>query len=644
MKKYFPLLEEHRLWLKERRCLSNETIERVGILYTQISGNEYLAIPNAWKEGKVISYKLRIAEGFPYEEGQKWKFDPKKINPVFGKEFWLESEPKTVYLCEGELDCLLLNQHGFAALTSTTGVKSTIACLNQLPSTIETIILATDHDDAGREAIPKVSAAILQRWPHVKIRTISWPEEMPKGSDVTNIGLIGREQESPFGEMLLSMLHDVNIDDLEDQKKTWTQTPSTPDVPINEPVNLEDVLRRTRKIGFSQDYLVETLLATFVSKEVDKHRPLWLLVVGNPSSNKTVGISLVRDPAEQESFMLDVMTSNPFISGMSPKEKPKDLLPHLNGKCFMLKDYTAFFGRSEETVKQLLSDMVAIYDGEYSKHSGSRGTIRYKVSFSHIGAITPLGLQKRQQYMNMIGPRFLILRIPELTDEEHEKGFEIAWADDLDFMFSEASRYARHFVKILCQGLREQKIKVPTVPKNVQGEINLLAKLISHTRGIVHSTAQKFENENGEERTYQEVEEIQREEPFRALHQLKVLCRCLAIIREKNEVTMEEVKTARLVALSSMPVHRAEVLAVFEKQLKVTAKQAADLLGKNYKTAKRHLDELFHLGVLTREKEDAGFDNFAVESDEIGANDTRAWVYKPHTRFEKLIHPQSDVL
>lgn len=394
-----------------------------------------------------------------------------------------------------------------------------------------------------------------------------------------------------------------------------TQTPSrsTP------PATLADVLERTKRIGLLDDSLVEVVLAVYISKELERSNPLWMMLVGNPSSNKTQLVSLLSKA--RDTYMLDVLTTNPFISGLSKKEKPQDLLPLLNDKCFIVKDFTSFFGRSEETVKQLLSDMVSIYDGNFSKHSGARGTVRYEATFSHIGCITPMGLSMRQQYMNMVGARFLTIRVPELREEQRAQCFDIAWSADFKTRVAEASEAASALVTSLCDGIRAYGVQLAPVPKAVQEEINLLAELVARARGEVRTRTQKFVNEEGEEISYQEIEDVQVEEPFRAMHQLKTLCRSLAILREKEEVTAEEVKTAKRIALSSMPVSRAEVLSAYRTQSKMSAKDVSDVLDKNYKTIKRHLDQLLHLKVLRSEKD-------------IDGKTTK---YYPDPKFEKLI-------
>lgn len=372
------------------------------------------------------------------------------------------------------------------------------------------------------------------------------------------------------------------------------------------------------------DSLVEVILAAYISKEIERRNPIWIMLVGNPSSNKTQLVSLLSKAVD--TVMIDVMTTNPFISGLGDKEKPKDLLPKLDGSCFIVKDYTSFFGRSEETVKQLLSDLVSIYDGNFSKHSGARGTVRYDASFSHIGCVTPMGLNQRQRYMNQVGARFLTIRVPELTEEQRAECFNVAWAADLKDRVKEASEAASEYVTSLCEGIREYGVQLESVAPEIRTQLNLLAELVARARGEVRTRSQKFETEDGETKTFEEVEEIQKEEPFRALHQLIALCRSLAILRGKEEVTQQEFITAKRVALSSMPVQRADALAVFHQEPRISAKEGSDMLDKNYKTVKRHLDQLVYLGVLSREKDIDG----------------KTWIYEPEEKFCSLILP-SDV-
>src|SRR3989344_116223 len=120
-------------------------------------------------------------------------------------------------------------------------------------------------------------------------------------------------------------------------QEVGTQTPSR----TTALVTLSDVLELTKKIGLLDDALVEVVLSVYISKELERSNPLWMMLVGNPSSNKTQLVTLLSKA--RDTYMVDVLTTNPFISGLSKKEKPQDLLPLLNGRCFIVKGFTSFF-------------------------------------------------------------------------------------------------------------------------------------------------------------------------------------------------------------------------------------------------------------------------------------------------------------
>jgi hypothetical protein len=324
------------------------------------------------------------------------------------------------------------------------------------------------------------------------------------------------------------------------------------------------------------------------------------MIVGNPSSNKTTLVDLLSELVDV--YKLDSLTSNPFSSGQREKEKPQDLLPLLNGKCFVIKEYATLFGRSDEMIKQLISDLVAIYDGEFAKHSPTRGTVRHKSYFSHIGCVTPMALNNRQGYMSSVGARFLFLKIEPLSSEERENSLDKIWEEkprvNKDDVAAIVTRY--------CLRLKEKVLGGCEVKFTGESKVKLqsLAHLTARARGIVITEKTSFQTEDGSSQSHYEVVDIQVEEPFRALKQIKKLAKCLAIVSEHEEVGEEEVAIVRRVVLSSMPVRRADILSVFETAQIFTAKTAAKALEKNQRTVKRNLDELVALGVLKSSKEE----------------------------------------
>lgn len=362
------------------------------------------------------------------------------------------------------------------------------------------------------------------------------------------------------------------------------------------PVNIQEVSNAVKKLGQQDDDVIKIILAVYVSTFLEKRDPLWLMIVGNPSSNKTTLVDLLKNV--EDIYRIDNLTSNPFSSGQRPKEKPQDLLPLLNGKCFIIKEYATIFGRNDETVKQIISDLVAIYDGEYSKHSPTRGTVRHDSFFSHIGCITPMALNERQRYMNIVGARFMFLKILALSSKEKEKNINLIWNQNLN----EEKEKAAIIIRSYCEQIKKIAIEGVKIifSSLMRKKINLYAQLMSQARGVI--ITESVDDSNGH-RKY-EIVDIQIEEPFRALKQLKKLAECLAIVNGKVEITKQELEVIRRVVMSSMPIRRAEVLKIFLGNKTYTASQAAELLNKSYKTVKRNLDELKALKILNCSKKE----------------------------------------
>jgi len=109
----------------------------------------------------------------------------------------------------------------------------------------------------------------------------------------------------------------------------------------------------------------------------------------------------------------------------------------------------------------------------------------------------------------------------------------------------------------------------------------------------------EFVNAQGEKVQFYEPVEIQIEEPFRALQQLRVLARSLCVVLGYKTVEKQVLKLLKDVAISSMPADRALLLSVVASEKKSwSAKEVSDVLGISHRTALRQLDELASLRVL----------------------------------------------
>jgi hypothetical protein len=371
---------------------------------------------------------------------------------------------------------------------------------------------------------------------------------------------------------------------------------------------IHTVLNTLTSSPYSHDVL-ELALATATSLSLggkEHPAPIWLLIAGAPSSGKTEAVLLLK---EAPSVMyLDALTDNCFVSGYVDQQTGKgaqDLLPRLNGKCLIVKDLTTIFSMREDRVKKILGDFQSIYDGEYAKATGTRGLIAYTSLFSMVACVTPLALRKHHNYMSMIGGRFLVVQVLPLSEGEREAGFERAWDEKVrnDNMPMLRKLMLQHVNEVL-------QNPVPLEPETAaqRQQLNALAMLLSRGRGVVLTERRTSLDENtGHERHDYEIADVQIEEPYRALVQLRTLGRALARIHGRGCITDHEIELLRRVVLSTVLPHRSEALAVFRAEPSgVTVKDMVTHLDCSETWARQLLKESVALSLVSEVKERGG--------------------------------------
>jgi|GEM_PF-1001443 len=368
-------------------------------------------------------------------------------------------------------------------------------------------------------------------------------------------------------------------------------------------VSLLDLHARLRDVLGDLGDLMEITLAA--SALPNAKPPVWLFIVGAPSSGKTELVRLLR--ASPHVYYLDTLSENAFVSGYVRPDgsDPQDLLPLLNGKVFVCKDLTTLFSLQEDTITKLLGDLASIYDGEFRKHTATRGDISYESSFGFLACITPAALNKHHRYLNIIGPRFLTYRVPPLTAEQVDEGFEILWqnsnrAEQLNALRDAVSAYSFQLSKRNLGDVRADEA--------AREYLKRLAKLLARGRGVIVTNRSKFKDADGQERQWLEVVEAQVEEPWRGYHQIESLARALALVHNRERVTAHELELARRVVLASMPPARGDALAHFaDTEIRergyVESKDMGTRLDTSIKTARNLLEELHALKILTKEKD-----------------------------------------
>jgi DNA primase len=157
------------------RGITDEIIE----LHILGWNGERITIPIRDAEGRVLFFKLRKD---PEDErpGPKMLAPVRSAVTVYGWER-LRVKPSRIIICEGEFDRLVLEAHGFAAVTSTGGAGVFRSEWAEAFKEIPEVYVCFDRDDAGRRGALRVAELI----PHTRL--VELPEAVGDGGDVTDL-------------------------------------------------------------------------------------------------------------------------------------------------------------------------------------------------------------------------------------------------------------------------------------------------------------------------------------------------------------------------------------------------------------------------------------------------------------------------
>src|SRR6185295_973495 len=397
---------------------------------------------------------------------------------------------------------------------------------------------------------------------------------------------------------------------------------------MNQLLEIHKALASLTSSPYAHD-VVELALATATSLPLytkEHPAPIWLLIAGAPSSGKTEAVLLLRDA--QNIKYLDAMTENSFVSGYVDSksgEGPKQLLPELDGKCLVIKDLTTIFSMREDKVKKILGDLQSIYDGEYAKATGTIGLQSYQSTFAMVACVTPLALRKHHNYMSMIGGRFLVVRLSPLTDEERDTGYDRAWDEVTK---KQNLPKLRKLLLDQVSSLLSQPPSLEMETPEQREQLNRLALLLARGRGVfLTEKVQDVNEDTGRDRYGYEIIDVQIEEPYRALEQLRTLGRALARIHGRAAITHHELELLRRVVLSSVSSVRADALAVFRLHPSGASRDAfVEALRRSETSVVALLKELKALKLVVENRERSG------------------WTYRPVKELSDLICKPLEVL
>lgn len=320
---------------------------------------------------------------------------------------------------------------------------------------------------------------------------------------------------------------------------------------IEEQYTLSITKKTITKWLYIEDTEVIDIIFAFTLSEDLKGDPLWLFLIAPPGGAKT---EILRGIYGPRYYHLSDLTSKTFVSGLmlgkgENRKKIQDLLPQLDKKILIFKDFTTILEKNKDERAEIFAQLREIYDGSFAKKFGTLDhKVEYHARFGLIAGVTPI-IDRYWKLMQQLGERFLKYRWQEDADKTTRRAEAIEGKEKE--MRAEITYAVQSFLKRL-------PVKNPELPKELVEPIILSAKFLALARTpvqIQHGAGDFFHD-------YIPTPE----RPTRLVKQLKKLSKALAVVRGRDIVTEEDVKTTIKVALSTCPQDRLEVLRAVEKK------------------------------------------------------------------------------
>ena len=149
-----------------------------------------------------------------------------------------------------------------------------------------------------------------------------------------------------------------------------------------------------------------------------------MILLGAPSSLKTVGIQLLRTALG--TFYTDNFTARSFVSHSTAVKEDKlkeiDLLPKIKNKLFLAPEMAPLFAKKEEELVDVIGILTRVADGQgFESDSGGCGHRGYtgEYMFVMIGAAVDIPYKVHKHLGNM-GPKLYFFRLPKLVKHEDD--------------------------------------------------------------------------------------------------------------------------------------------------------------------------------------------------------------------------------
>lgn len=395
---------------------------------------------------------------------------------LFGLDKFDKDQSVPVYLCEGEWDAIAMR---WALLQ--TGQRGTVlgvpgaGMFRSEWATIlagRDVLVCYDNDAAGEQGELRLERILSTS--ARSVRYLHWPPKTRAGFDIRDLVVLALTEQN-----LESTMRWLS--------KRFQPRPRLASVEIENaasgagiyqvPADFDKFVQVfSRWLLISNPDALAVVLAVLISNRYDGD-PLWLFLVAPPGGSKTETLTaLSRCEAVT---MVSSLTPRALISGMNTGANDPSLIPKLNGRVLVVKDFTSILSLKDSDRDEIFGTLRDAFDGRCVKTFGNGITRDYRSRFSVLAAVTPSIYSINE---GGLGERFLKYAIsPNLEREEDAETIRRAIANNNveTQMRADLQEVAISFMN------REWPNTLPPLEYTIQERIVALAQYTAMLRGTV---------------------------------------------------------------------------------------------------------------------------------------------------------------
>jgi hypothetical protein len=367
-------------------------------------------------------------------------------------------------------------------------------------------------------------------------------------------------------------------------------TPNTPELHALQPTEREQLWRDVECLFMKHFHqpdveAAQVILSCVAAHRITEYPPSWNMAIAVPGSMKTVILESL--DGLPDVHLIDEVTPQTFISGKidvegRQRERPASLLHRIGEQGIVISaDFSTVLNSDPRNRAQVFSQLRRIYDGRFHREFGSDENLEereWKGRLTFLAGVTP-EVDRHHKVFAALGDRFIRTRWPRAGGAQ-----AAVRAIKQDRRVMVDVRHAIH--RLMLPVLSTTQVTAPAFPPDLLDRLANLSEFV--VRAKAHVPRDRDDAIDGE---------AQVESNTRLPQQLAQIGRGWAVLMNRPEVSVEDLKLVRRAAFDSIPPLRRDAIeALLRGVSPYSASRAPDA------TVARALGELKTIGLVEAPK------------------------------------------